>query len=75
MLDVCNNLFKEVYNRVRFYEERVQDFNWKKNEYDCVFGCWVLCYLNSEEVKSTLENIRISLGDHGRLILFEPVLN
>ena len=44
-------------------------------EYNCVFGCWALCYISYANIKDLLATIWSSLDDDGSFILKEPILS
>ena len=59
---------------VEAFNCKVQDFDFKEDNYDCIVGVWCLSYLNSTDREELLDKIFRSLRHKGYLILFEAVL-
>ena len=75
MLDASDHFMDKIRDFVKIHIKIVQEFKWPPENYDCIFGCWVLCYLNESDSKKMLASICKSLKKNGRLILIETVLS
>ena len=58
------------------HDMRIQRFKWLEldYQYDCIFGCWCLCYLNTNDRDDLYKGMRHTINRDGYLVFIEPVL-
>ena len=59
---------------VKTHVQRIQDFTWPENEYECIVGVWSLCYLGYQDRCRFISKALDALKEGGHIVLFEPTL-
>ena len=60
---------------IKTYPQRIQDFQWPEEKYECIIGVWSLCYLDYKDRCDLIKNATKALKEGGHILLFEPVLS
>ena len=74
MLDCTPKMVEKHNKSVDSYCASVQDFDWPWDKYNCIVGCWALCYLDINEREILRGDIDTALNDSGVYIMIEPVM-
>ena len=74
MLEQSDDMVKYYNSNVVLHHLRIQNFDWPESKYDCVAGCWSLCYLKTEDRILVLEKMTKSLKENDHIIFIEPII-
>ena len=60
--------------QVKTHVQRIQDYEWPVEEYECIVGVWSLCYLGYKDRCHFINMAINALKEGGHIVLFEPTL-